>query len=315
MSYQAYLNNIGLQQSLQDTFAQAQTTNDQDAFEEVEDDNQNKIARGDTLKEEKEQADEEGGIGLSTAIIPALDITYGGSTISSLANQAIGAVTAKAKSAVSDAVETASDFVSDAVSGITAGISERISQGIQSIKSQFSEAAEGAEGQLNAFTQNARNVLGNSTTNYSSRIGSTDQEYLMEGDPEITQSRVLVDGTARVIAPDAVDASPATAATLGTETATTSARVAGSEAISGASIGAEEGGIGVGEALGEGISAVAPELAVGADIPFLNVGIALAGVGYGLYELFHHSSAPSAPPPPPAPLAVAQNVSTTQVGV
>ena len=314
MSYQAYLNNLGLQQSLQDTFAQAQTTNDQDAFEEVEDDNTNKTARGDTLREEKEQADEEGGIGLSTAIIPALDITYGGSTISSLANQAIGSVAAKAKSAVSDAVDTASEYVSDAVSGITANISARISQGIQGIKSQFSEAAEGAEGQLNAFTQNARNILGSSTRDYSSRIGTTDQEYLMEGDPEITQSRVLVDGTARAVAPDAVDAAPATAATLGTETTTAAARVA-PEAIGGASIGAEEGAVGVGEALGEGISAVAPELAVGADIPFLNIGIALAGVGYGLYELFHHSSAPAAPPPPPAPLAVAQNVATTQVGV
>ena len=314
MSYQSYLNNLGLQQSLQDTFAQAQTTNDQDAFEEVEDDNTNKTARGDTLREEKEQADEEGGIGLSTAIIPALDITYGGSTISSLANQAIGSVAAKAKSAVSDAVDTATEYVSDAVSGITANISARISQGIQGIKSQFSEAAEGAEGQLNAFTQNARNILGSSTRDYTSRIGSTDQEYLMEGDPEITQSRVLIDGTARAVAPDAVDAAPATAATLGTETATAVARVA-PEGIAGASLGAEEAGVGVGEALGEGISAVAPELAVGADIPFLNVGIALAGVGYGLYELFHHSSAPSAPPPPPAPLAVAQNVATTQVGV
>jgi uncharacterized protein (DUF2147 family) len=301
MSYQAYLNNIGLQQSLQDTFAQAQTTNDQDAFEEVEDDNENKTARGDTMKEEKEQADEEGAIGLSTALIPALDITIGGSTISSLANQAIGSVTSAAKSAVSDVVDSVGE-----------SISTGISAGLQTGKAFLSEAAEGIQNQLGAFAENAKNVFGSSTTDYSSRIGSTDQEYLLEGDPEVSEA--IGASSVRAVAPDAAEAAVPTAETLGTTTAT----VAGSEAATVATgattaavVGAEAGG----EAAAGGLAALAPEIAVGADIPFLNIGIALAGVGYGLYELFHHSSAPPAPPPPPAPLAVAQNVSTTQVGV
>lgn len=300
MSYQAYLNNIGLQQSLQDTFAQAQTTNDQDAFEEVEDDNANKTARGDTMKEEKEQADEEGAIGLSTALIPAMDITIGGSTISSIANQAIGSVASAAKSAVSDVVDSVGE-----------SISTGISAGLQSGKALLSEAAEGIQNQLGAFAENAKNVFGNMGNGYSSRIGSTDQEYLMEGDPEVAEA--LGSSSVRAIAPDAAEAAVPTAETLGTTTATV-ATEAGTvatgttAAVVGAEAGAETGAA-------EGLAALAPEIAVGADIPFLNIGIALAGVGYGLYELFHHSSAPPIPPPPPAPLAVAQNVSTTQVGV
>lgn len=299
MSYQAYLNNIGLQQSLQDTFAQAQTTNDQDAFEEVEDDNENKTARGDTMKEEKEQADEEGAIGLSTALIPAMDITIGGSTISSLANQAIGSVTSAAKSAVSDVVDSVGE-----------SISTGISAGLQTGKAFLSEAAEGIQNQLGAFAENAKNVFGNMGNGYSSRIGSTDQEYLMEGDPEVAEA--LGSSSVRAVAPDAAEAAVPTAETLGTTTATV-ATEAGTVATgtTAAVVGAEAGG----EAAAGGLAALAPEIAVGADIPFLNIGIALAGVGYGLYELFHHSSAPAAPPPPPAPLAVAQNVATTQVGV
>ena len=299
MSYQAYLNNIGLQQSLQDTFAQAQTTNDQDAFEEVEDDNANKTARGDTMKEEKEQADEEGAIGLSTALIPAMDITIGGSTISSLANQAIGSVTSAAKSAVSDVVDSVGE-----------SISTGISAGLQTGKAFLSEAAEGIQNQLGAFAENAKNVFGNMGNGYSSRIGSTDQEYLMEGDPEVAEA--LGSSSVRALAPDAAEAAVPTAETLGTTTATV-ATEAGTVATgtTAAVVGAEAGG----EAAAGGLAALAPEIAVGADIPFLNIGIALAGVGYGLYELFHHSSAPAAPPPPPAPLAVAQNVATTQVGV
>ena len=299
MSYQAYLNNIGLQQSLQDTFAQAQTTNDQEAFEEVEDDNENKVARGDTMKEEKEQADEEGAIGLSTALIPAMDISIGGSTISSLANQAIGSVTSAAKSAVSDVVDSVGE-----------SISTGISAGLQSGKALLSEAAEGIQNQLGAFAENAKNVFGNMGNGYSSRIGSTDQEYLMEGDPEVAEA--LGSSSVRAVAPDAAEAAVPTAETLGTTTATV-ATEAGTVATgtTAAVVGAEAGG----EAAAGGLAAIAPELAVGADIPFLNIGIALAGVGYGLYELFHHSSAPAQPPPPPAPLAVAQNVATVQIGV
>jgi len=299
MSYQAYLNNIGLQQSLQDTFAQAQTTNDQEAFEEVEDDNENKVARGDTMKEEKEQADEEGAIGLSTALIPAMDITIGGSTISSLANQAIGSVASAAKSAVSDVVDSVGE-----------SISTGISAGLQTGKAFLSEAAEGIQNQLGAFAENAKNVFGNMGNGYSSRIGSTDQEYLMEGDPEVSEA--LGSSSVRAVAPDAAEAAVPTAETLGTTTATV-ATEAGTVATgtTAAVVGAEAGG----EAAAGGLAAIAPELAVGADIPFLNIGIALAGVGYGLYELFHHSSAPAQPPPPPAPLAVAQNVATVQIGV
>lgn len=300
MSYQSYLSNLNLQQSLQDSFAQAQTTNDQDAFEEVEDDNSNKVAIANTKDEEKEQADEEGAMSLTASLFPASDIKFGASTLSELGNKAIGSVASQAKSAVSDLVDSAKEGFSSAVDTATNAITARIA----GMKSQFTASAENVQNQLGAFTENTRNVIGNSITDGSSRIGTTDQEYLLNGDPEILSSSVFSGSTAagrftpnapqeiemsdlgptsKVVAPDAVNA-PALAAPA-----------------------VAEGG-----EVGEGLSAA---IGVGADIPFLNIGLALGGIGYGLYELFHHSSTPSMPPPPPAPIAAAQNVSTTQAGV
>lgn len=371
MSYQAFINNRSLQQSLQDSFAGIQTSNDQTVDEEKETEDENKTAQTNTVSEEKSQSREEGGIAIPASLLPLLATRIGSKTIGELGAEGI------------------SKAVSEGVQGIKSGISgglQRLSEQIETGEGSYTASAGRLESMGSGMANRVTQFLNPTEPGASLRMGSSARNDLMTllDDPELSD----VAGSAiRSQAADVSSYIPTSISTAVSDIGTTvrtgasslessvgnvfnavrsnvaSAQAAGEGAVvqartgaaslqasgesavgqarSGASalqatgedvVGQVRSGAASLQATGEGVATnlaenVAPKLAisesgeliggeaVAAAIPGLDIAVALGGLAFGLYDLFHHSKTPNAPPPPPAPLITSQSVATAQSGI
>lgn len=357
MSYQSYLSNRDLQQSLQEMFGQVQTEDEVTQNEEQAQDQQSKQAFGEQKKGEQEAGGESTTIGLGELAGSQFFKSFG----SKIFGGAVDAVKEKLSSALSDAKSQISDSINSTIESATGDITSRIS----SARGQLQSVAEGAESDATELSSNLNvagrsffsRILGgtNSTTTAPSegtsfQNGLLDNEEFGEQDVELATSTIrsgFTQLTNMISSSGATSALPTTsglpsvadldeltmrgvaysgesgavelpsvtrASAVGTSaeaevatpltddlaTTATTALTTGAEAVAGAETGE-----------------IATGILAGLEVPGLDVIAGLAGVAFGLYDLFHHSSR-DAPPPPPsasAPVGVTQEISTVQAGI
>mgnify|MGYP003644973864 FL=1 len=354
MSYQSYLSNRDLQESLQNMFGQVQTEDEVTQNEEQQTEDQNKAAISEQRKGEEEAGGEATTLGLGELATTGF--------LKSVGKKVFGDVIDSAK-------EKLSQTLSDAKSGLTSEIQSQVDSatgGLVSkagqVKSQLQSVAEGAESDAAEISSNL-NVAGRSffsrfagtnTTETAPRSGMSFQNGLLDneefGESDVTLatdalrsgftpiSRVLSSTGGTSAVPTSTSMGLPSVADLDALTSRGVAYTGPSGSVELPSVtraaaegtsNAEEMGTSLVEnvvskaaplaeaAAGAETGEVATGILAGLEVPGLDVLAGIAGIGFGLYELFHHSSH-DAPPPPPsaaAPVGVNQQVATVQAGI
>ena len=351
MSYQSYLSNRDLQESLQNMFGQVQTEDEVTQNEEQQTEDQNKAAISEQRKGEQEAGGEATTLGL------------GELATTGFLKKVFGNVLDSAK-------EKLSQTLSDAKEGITTEIQSQLdsaSGGLVSkagqVKSQLQSVAEGAESDAAEISSNLNvagrsffsRLAGTNTTETAPKSGMSFQNGLLDneefGESDVSLATdVLRSGftaaTRTISSMGGTSALPTTGGmglpSVADLDALTSRGVAYtgsmgnvelpsvSRAAAAGTTDAEEMGTSLVENVATKVLAPATEAVAGAEtgevatgilagleVPGLDVLAGIAGVGFGLYELFHHSSHDTPPPPPSAaaPVGVNQQVATVQAGI
>ena len=320
MSYQSYLNNRELQQSLQGMFGQVQTEDEQSSAEAQQTDTENRDALGGEKSQERESGAETAGFGLAelsgTEVLGSLK-----TALKNMASDAIDSVKAK----FADTIADARGQVTSRISGVQEQFGSRFDAARSQARSQFQEMSDNLRTTADDVASRA-NVLGDETFSRLSsgvNFGKTDIQALpnyLSADPEVMgQLGSNFTRGETVVSQPAKSAAPVEAETGIAET--DAYKFAADTAIKG---GLDQGGTELatmieGKAVptvAEGVAEkIAPDLiAGGLEVPGLDVIAGVAGIAYGLYDLFKHVNT-NAPPPPPQMTGVSQSIATVQAGI
>ena len=170
MSYQAYLNNRDLQNSLQQQFGSVQTEQEQTLLEDQQTDQENKNAIGE-VKEEKVEAEETGGetgiLGLGTLASSDFIKSAGKKLFSNVVDSA----KAQVNQAISDAKSTVTDAVNTQLEAANSAVADSIQSGRNALsgartslteaRTQLTSQAEGASADFSDIASTT-NVAGRS---------------------------------------------------------------------------------------------------------------------------------------------------------
>lgn len=324
MSYQSYLNNRELQQSLQGMFGQIQTEDEQSMTEEQQADSQSREALGTLKTQERETGAETTGLGLGELS----------------GTEFLGSIKTGLKNMASDAIDSVKNYIGQSISDAKGQVTSQITGAQEQFATRFGAARSQATSQFQEMASNLRttaddvasraNVLGDETfsrLNSGVNFSKTDIQALpnyLSADPEVMGQLGSNFTRGETVAAEPAKAAAPVEADVGISE-TDAYKFAADTAIKG---GLDQGGTelasmiegkavpAVAESVAEGVAEkVAPDLiAGGLEVPGLDVVAGVAGIAYGLYDLFKHVNT-NAPPPPPQMTGVSQSISTLQAGI
>ena len=358
MSYQSYLNNRELQQSLQGMFGDVQTEADQSMAEANESANDIMTALKGEKTGEEETGAESSALGL--AELSGTEFLSGIKTqVKGMFSDAVSSLKKTITDGVNDQVNSLKSAAEDQINAIKSSGTKMVSEKASSVRGQFNEAQDSVRGNFEDL-RNTTNITGDSSfsrllNSDTTTVRATSGRDFMSGllddgefeealvntiNPKTLRSGAGLYEPANAQLPSVSDLdeltmrgmayNPATTelpsvtraggATTETAMATPAKATASVEADAPLEATSQTVLKTTGEAGAEMAGADVAETAgletAGLAIPGLDVIAGIAGIAYGLYDLFKGRDASvSAPPPPPQVSGISQQVATVQAGI